>query len=399
MPTRRHFLAGLATAAAATWIEPLRSADPKKDTIIGHGSFRYRVVKDWVAPGQGRHHPILNCHEMVQVADGRLFMIGDHATHQMLVFKPDGTILTSWGDVWPGGHGLTLARENGAEFLFVCDSGLWKSGNGGYRQTGRVTKVDLAGRELFSISHPMTVGAYEPTMLFNPTETAIAPNGDIYVVDGYGSNFVLRYDRNGKFISRFGGKTGVPATERLDNAHGIAVDLRAGADRATLLVTSRVDQCFRRFTLDGKYLETLPVPGCLVCRPVISGQELYAGVCWSKDPVASKLPGNPSGFTVILDATGKSSAPPAAPPHLRERPTHPAHPRRTRLRPRPRRLRPRQRRRDRLPMERLPNLPHQTRARHLTRIHHTFVKKLHFSELPEFRTEATEPPVLLCEAP
>ena len=36
-----------------------------------------------------------------------------------------------------------------------------------------------------------------------------------------------------------------------------------------------------------------------------SGQELYAGVCWSKDPVASKLPGNPSGFTVILDAAGK----------------------------------------------------------------------------------------------
>ena len=26
---------------------------------------------------------------------------------------------------------------------------------------------------------------------------------------------------------------------------------------------------------------------------------------WSKDPVASKLPGNPSGFTVILDSAGK----------------------------------------------------------------------------------------------
>lgn len=306
MKTRRHFLAGLSTAVAATWLQPLHAAaDPKKDTLVGHGKFRYRVIKDWVAPGQGRHHPILNCHEMVQVADGRLFMIGDHPTNQMLVFKTDGTILTSWGNVWPGGHGLTLARENGAEFLFVCDSGLWKSGNGGYRQTGRVTKIDLTGRELFSISHPMSVGAYEPKMLFNPTETAVAPNGDIYVVDGYGSNFVLRYDHKGKFLARFGGKDGVPENERLNNAHGIAVDLRAGADKATLLVTSRADLCFRRFTLDGKYLETLPVPGCMVCRPVISGQELYAGVCWSKDPVASKLPNNPSGFTVILDAAGK----------------------------------------------------------------------------------------------
>jgi hypothetical protein len=116
---------------------------------------------------------------------------------------------------------------------------------------------------------------------------------------------VLRYDANGKFLSRFGGNKDVPKEEALNNAHGIAIDLRQGADKSTVLVTSRPDQCFRRFTMEGKYIETISVPGALVCRPVISGQELYAGVCWSKDPVASKLPGNPSGFTVILDAANK----------------------------------------------------------------------------------------------
>ena len=306
MPTRRIFLSGLSTAVAASFVQTIKAApNPAKDVIIGHGSHRYKVIKDWVAPGQGRHHPILNCHEMVQTKDGRLFMIGDHWDNQMLIYKPDGTILDSWGKVWPGGHGLTLSHENGEEFLFVTDSGLWKSGNGGYRQTGRVTKTDLAGREIFSISHPMSVGAYEPGMVFNPTETAIAPNGDIYVVDGYGSNYVLRYDHNGRYISRFGGKDGVPAEERLNNAHGITIDLRQGVDKATVIATSRVDQCFRRFTLEGRYLETISVPGCKVCRPVIAGSELYAGVCWSNDPVASKLPNNPSGFTVVLDAQGK----------------------------------------------------------------------------------------------
>ena len=305
MTTRRTFFTGLSTALAATWTQNLRAAsDPKKDLVIGHGAHRYRVNKEWVAPGQGRHHPILNCHEMVQVKDGRLFMIGDHWDNQMLIFNSDGTILDSWGSVWPGGHGLTRSDENGEEFLFVTDSGLWKSGSGGYRQTGRVTKIDLAGREIFSISHPMSVGAYEPDMVFNPTETAIAPNGDIYVADGYGSNFVLRYDSKGRFLQKFGGKEG-PDEQRINNGHGVAIDTRAGADKATVLVTSRVDHCFRRFTLDGKYLETISVNGCKVCRPVISGQELYAGVCWSTDPVASKLPGNPSGFTVILDIAGK----------------------------------------------------------------------------------------------
>ena len=306
MTPRRHFLAGLSTAAAATWTQSLRAApDPAKDVVIGHGAHRYKVNKDWVPLGQGRHHPILNCHEMVQVKDGRLFMIGDHRDNQMLVFKPDGSIVESWGTVWPGGHGLTLANENGEEFLFVTDSGLWKSGAASLRQTGRITKIDLTGREIFSISHPMSVGVYEPDMVFNPTETAIAPNGDIYVADGYGSQFVLRYDSRGKFIQRFGGKEGVPVQERLNKAHGVAIDTRQGADKATVIVTSRADQCFQRFTLDGKYLETLAVPGCLVCRPVIAGQELYAGVCWSKTPDINKLPQNPSGFTVILDTAGK----------------------------------------------------------------------------------------------
>ena len=78
MKTRRHFLAGLTTAAAASWTQTLRSApDPKKDIVIGHGRHQYKVIKDWVAPGQGRHHPILNCHEMVQVKDGRLITRAD----------------------------------------------------------------------------------------------------------------------------------------------------------------------------------------------------------------------------------------------------------------------------------------------------------------------------------
>ncbi len=307
--SRRHFLVGLSSAAASVWTQRLVAAESPEDTIIGHGAHRYRVVKDWVLPGQGRHHPILNCHEMVQVKDGRLFMIGDHWDNQMLVYDVSGTILDSWGSVWPGGHGLTLSDEGDDEFLFVTDSGLWKTGGVSYRQRGRVTKIALDGREIFSISHPMTVGAYEPDWNFNPTEVAIGPNGDIYVVDGYGSNYVLRYDAQGRFISRFGGKEDVPVEERLSNAHGIALDAREGSGRETLVVTSRSDNCFRRFSLEGKFLETLPTPGAYVCRPVIAGDELYAGVCWSKDK-DGKFQRDASGFVVVLNKQGRVIAAP-----------------------------------------------------------------------------------------
>jgi hypothetical protein len=66
-----------------------------------------------------------------------------------------------------------------------------------------------------------------------------------------------------------------------------------------------MDHCFKRFSLDGEYLETIHLPGCMVCRPVIHGENLYAGVCWSKTEGRNHLKNNPSGFVVILDAQNK----------------------------------------------------------------------------------------------
>ena len=69
-------------------------------------------------------------------------------------------------------------------------------------------------------------------------------------------------------------------TEQFQTAHGICIDDR-DANNPTLLITSRANNCFKRFTLAGKYLETIQLPGAFVCRPVIEGENLYAGVCWS----------------------------------------------------------------------------------------------------------------------
>ena len=38
-----------------------------------------------------------------------------------------------------------------------------------------------------------------------PTDVAVAPNGDTYVVDGYGSQRVFRFDRQFKLLKTIGG--------------------------------------------------------------------------------------------------------------------------------------------------------------------------------------------------
>jgi hypothetical protein len=160
-------------------------------------------------------------------------------------------------------------------------------------------KTTLNGKDLMRISHPSADGALAEDDPFSPTETTIGPNGDIYIADGYGSNFVFQYTSEGEFIRKFGGKG--DEDDQFQTAHGICVDHRG--ETPTLLVTSRSHNAFKRFTLDGYYIETIFLPGAFVCRPVIHGKNLFAGVCWSRLKYLNRTPD--SGFVTILDENNK----------------------------------------------------------------------------------------------
>jgi len=71
-----------------------------------------------------------------------------------------------------------------------------------------------------------------------------------------------------------------------------------------LICTSRDENCFKFFTLDGKFIKRVDLPGMYVCRPVLDAENVYAGVCWSKDANGQKLGGD-SGFVTILDKNNK----------------------------------------------------------------------------------------------
>jgi sugar lactone lactonase YvrE len=149
---------------------------------------------------------------------------------------------------------------------------------------------------LLTIDPPKEDILYPTNETFVPTEVAVADNGDFYIADGYGAQYILHYDANGKLINYFGGKG--EGEVKLDNAHGICIDKRGGAP--TLLVTDRTRNCFKRFTMDGKLIEVINLPGACVCRPVLHGDYLYAAVLRSPDLGAEK-----TGFVTILDKDNK----------------------------------------------------------------------------------------------
>lgn len=298
--TRRSFLKGTALisgtlAAAPQFSFTILKSKPKlDDEVLGHNGYRYRVHKAWgdLDPG---NTPVKNCHEMVMDSKGRLIMVTDETKNNIIVYDKSGKLLETWGHDYPGGHGLTLHDEGGDDMLYLCDPNI-----------GKVVKTDTKGKVLLTLQTPHELGIYKEDDPFRPTETTIGPNGDIYVADGYGSQYIIQYDSKGKFIRHFGGKGDEDG--QFQTAHGVTLDTR-DKNNPTLLCTSRVHNSFKRFSLDGKYLSTIFLPGAFVCRAVIDDDNLYAGVCWSRLRYMNQTPD--SGFVTILDKNDKVISNPA----------------------------------------------------------------------------------------
>ena len=294
MNERRKFIkasvvAAIGMASAPTFGFSILKSKPRgHGDLIGHGDFRYRPHPQW-GNLDSTKTPVKNCHEMVMDSKGRLIMITDETKNNIIVYDKSGKLITTWGTSFPGGHGLTLTKEGGEDFLLICDTTL-----------STVTKTTVEGRVLLELDSPKKLGIYTEAMTYKPTESAVAPNGDIYVADGYGSQFVIQYNHKGEYIRHFGGRGN--KDEEFDTAHGVAVDLR-DSKNPTLLITSRGHNSFKRFSLDGKYLSTIFLPGAFVCRPVFDGENIYAGVCWSRLRYLNQT--DNSGFVTILDKNDK----------------------------------------------------------------------------------------------
>ena len=277
-------LMGMSSCNKTTPSEPdSKPSSNNSNYKVGHGDFVYEVDKLWGVQDPSKI-PVDNCHEMVMDSKGRLIMCTTDIHNNILFYDKSGKIIKSWGNEYPGAHGLTLSDEGGEEFLYLTDT-----------IKHQVYKLTMDGLRIMTFDYPKEVDVYESADQYQPTETAIANNGDIYIADGYGQSIITQYDAKGKYIRHFGGKG--DGEDQFQTAHGICVDTR-GAE-PELLITSRSKQEFKRFTMDGRHIETISLPGCSICRPVIKGEHLYFAV------IVTKSWWDYDGMVAVLDKNNK----------------------------------------------------------------------------------------------
>src|SRR6185369_3523151 len=129
--------------------------------ILGTGAYRYEVVDNWakLPPEQEFNADVA----AVGVdAQDRVYAF-NRGLHPMVVFDREGNFLRSWGEgVFRRAHGVHMAPDH------------------------TVRHCTLDGKVLLTIGIP---GKPRPYMSGEPfhrcTHTALSPEGDLYVSDGY----------------------------------------------------------------------------------------------------------------------------------------------------------------------------------------------------------------------
>ena len=220
-----------------------RPAAPDAPVHVGRGEHRYRWDADWLRlpdgdPWLGATHGCL-----ATDARGHVYLSAEEGD-AVRVYSPEGQPLRSFGRDWgPGLHGLTLVAEptRDREVLYLAHLGRQKA-----------VKTTLRGRVLTTFEPPPpSTGLYARPDQYRPTSVAVAPDGTVFVADGYGLYWIHRYAADGSYLSSFGGRG--PAPHQLGTPHGLWLD--ATGEQPTLIVADRGKGRLARFALDGQFLE------------------------------------------------------------------------------------------------------------------------------------------------
>lgn len=158
----------------------------------------------------------------------------------IVVFSPNGKFRRAAGPTRI--HGLEIREENGVEYIYAARP-----------SDHEVVKLKLDGEQVWSLKFPQEAGIYKDEKGFQPCAVTVAPDGSIFVADGYGSDHVLKFDKHRKFVKAFGGKG--EAEGKFKTAHGIGLDTRQG--KPLLLVCNRNNNRVEHWDLDGNFVRVI----------------------------------------------------------------------------------------------------------------------------------------------
>ena len=244
---RRTFLSVAGTAAAAPSV-PLASAQTDKSALptvlTGNGEWTYEAVPGWGALPPGTSFG--GTHGAIAQDKADHIYVSTQSTTGVLVYASDGRLIRTIANLYPEVHSMVHAEEHGEEFLYCTVQ------KGTPKENWLFVKLKTDGTVALKITAPAEAGFKSPNE-WRLTAAVPAPDGSIFIANGYGDSRIFRFDKNGNYKGSFSEKGKLEG--QLDCSHGLTLDVRY--EQPLLLVCDRENRRLCHFDLDGKYVRTV----------------------------------------------------------------------------------------------------------------------------------------------
>jgi DNA-binding beta-propeller fold protein YncE len=222
----------------------LSAAIVRAETVLpvrmGCGAMTFDTVPGWGLRPDGNSSLGPTHGAVVIDKAGNVFVSADKG---VVVFSPDGKVIQEYvGKDYSCMHDMKIREEGDKEFIYAARN-----------NNAEGIKFDAhSGEIVLRLPFPTESGL--KLGRFNPTAITVAPNGDIFLADGYASNHIFKFDQTGKYLKHFG--VAGNDLRQFNTCHGMALDTRYNPPR--LLICDRNHKPKGRllhYDLDGNFIE------------------------------------------------------------------------------------------------------------------------------------------------
>jgi len=227
----------------------------------------YAPVADWLKLPAARPQ-LGNMHGDIAVSSkGDVFVSVQDPTAGLQVYAPDGTFLRNVTGAPSDFHGFVIRTQPEGEFLY-----------GATLRGQTIVKMKLDGTIVMTIGSSAIPDEFkvrnarsnELQLLL--TGLDVAPNGDLYVADGYASDYIHRFDKTGKYLASFGGKK---APYNFNTLHKLTIDTRF--QPARIIAVDRANNRVVHLSLTGEFLGVVASDLLLPAALTLSGDNVIVG--------------------------------------------------------------------------------------------------------------------------
>ena len=249
---RRSFGKTIGAAAIAA-VSPLpalgegsgdASAAADSHLVTGNGEWTCHIDSAWGRLPAGTQFG--GTHGGIATDNAGHVYVSTQSETGVLVYSPDGKLVRTIAGQYPEIHSMVHAEESGQEYFYCTVQ------KGTPAENWLFLKMKIDGTVVQKITAPAEAGFKSPNE-WRLTAAVPAPDGSIWIANGYGDSRLFRFDHAGNYRGSVGGKG--KDEGMFDCSHGLAVDMRY--DQPLLLVCDRENRRLCHFDFDGKFVRTI----------------------------------------------------------------------------------------------------------------------------------------------